>query len=179
MIDGNGHNFWNARLINVSSFRSHLFEMYHCKDVQIHDINFKNPAFWTMKLVDMLDLHIYNIDIYVDTMNQQTLMKENGLWDDDVDWPKTPAENDGMDIMGMNVLVENVTVQTYDDAVAVKPIQWGNNEAILPYAYTNCSQNMVIRNVNVSNKNVRIHIDHLCDEDQDGKRLSTSYKTKK
>lgn len=122
--------------------------MFHIKDLTIYNITFKNPGSWTTNFVDVLNVHIYDVDIFVDTMAQKQLAIKHNMWDNDFDFPKYPLYTDGMDIRGKNVLVENLRIQGFDDAVAIKPMQWGNRH--YPNEYTNCSENMVIRNINVS-----------------------------
>ena len=57
--------------------------------------------------------------------------------------PTFPLNTDGIDPSGRNVLIENVTITNFDDAVAVKPSSGGD-------PFTNCSQNMTIRNAHVT-----------------------------
>ncbi len=53
--------------------------------------------------------------------------------------PTFPLNTDGIDPRGKNVLIENVNITNFDDAVAVKPCSKGD-------PFTDCSQNMTIRN---------------------------------
>ena len=53
--------------------------------------------------------------------------------------PTFPLNTDGIDPKGKNVLIENVNITNFDDAVAVKPASEGD-------PFSSCSQNMTIRN---------------------------------
>ena len=53
--------------------------------------------------------------------------------------PMFPFNTDGIDPSGKDILIEDIYVENYDDAVAVKPAK--NN-----YVYSNCSQNITVRN---------------------------------
>ena len=56
--------------------------------------------------------------------------------------PTFPLNTDGIDPSGKNILIENVTITNFDDAVAVKPSSGGD-------MFSSCSQNMTIRNAYV------------------------------
>ena len=113
--------------------------MIHSKDTEIHNIHFKNSPFWTMDFYDMLNMHIHDFDIYVDFSAQQALATKS-VWNWSGDFP---ANTDGMDLRGKNILVENAVIEVGDDGIAIKPSNgWGK--------YTNCSQDMLIRNITVS-----------------------------
>lgn len=57
--------------------------------------------------------------------------------------PTFPLNTDGIDPSGKNILIENVTITNFDDAVAVKPSSKGD-------PFSDCSQNMTIRNAIVN-----------------------------
>lgn len=63
----------------------------------------------------------------------------------ELSWPTMPLNTDGIDPYGSNVLIENVNITNYDDAVAVKPSH--NNNKV---ARGGCSQNILVRNANVN-----------------------------
>lgn len=141
--------------------RPFLFRMKHSKDVEIAHLFFNNTPFWTMDFDDMLNLHIHDVDVYVDVNQQKELMKEFGYWDEAVGAPTFPLNTDGMDLRGRNVLVENVRIQCFDDGIAIKPTNSLGHEQNCTVTgvcadmgtaegnYANCSQDMVIRNVQV------------------------------
>lgn len=47
---------------------------------------------------------------------------------------------DGIDIRGKDIIFRNLTIQNFDDAVAIKPTRTGRD------VYSNCSENMLIEN---------------------------------
>ena len=62
----------------------------------------------------------------------------------ELSWPTWPLNTDGIDPYGSNVLIENVNITNYDDAIAVKPAH--SNWTV---ARDGCSQDIVARNLNV------------------------------
>jgi polygalacturonase len=61
------------------------------------------------------------MEIFVNIFRQETLLKENGLWDHERRIPTFPLNTDGIDPSGTNVTIRNVKITNFDDAVAVKP----------------------------------------------------------
>ena len=55
-----------------------------------------------------------------------------------------PLNTDGIDPAGSNVLIENVNITNFDDAVAVKP---SHSDSVI--ARNGCSENIRVRNANV------------------------------
>jgi polygalacturonase len=70
---------------------------------------------------------------------QKTLLRALGHWDVKLGIPTFPLNTDGIDIVGINVTVENVYVENFDDSVVVKP---SNTEG--RHQFTNCSQNVLV-----------------------------------
>ena len=62
----------------------------------------------------------------------------------ELSWPTMPLNTDGIDPFGSNVLIENVNITNFDDAVAVKPM---HRDAQV--ARDGCAQDILVRNVNV------------------------------
>ena len=50
---------------------------------------------------------------------------------------------DGLDPNGSNILIERLNITSYDDAIAIKGIVAGK------YEMTNCTENVMIRDINV------------------------------
>ena len=57
--------------------------------------------------------------------------------------PTFPLNTDGIDPTATDVLIENVTITNFDDAVAVKPGQKDNK-------ISKCAENMLVRNLTVN-----------------------------
>uniref|UniRef100_A0A914EIH7 Uncharacterized protein n=1 Tax=Acrobeloides nanus TaxID=290746 RepID=A0A914EIH7_9BILA len=100
-----------------------------------------------MDFVDMLDMHIHHIEVRVDPMNEPG---------------KHPLNADGMDLRGKNILVEDVVIESGDDGISIKPtnsLGHQQNCSVVGVCfdevgyepYTNCSQDMVIRNAWIIN----------------------------
>jgi len=62
----------------------------------------------------------------------------------ELSWPIFPLNIDGIDPAGSNVIIENVNITNFDDAVAVKPSNKGYS-----VAKNGCSEDILVRNVNV------------------------------
>jgi polygalacturonase len=73
---------------------------------------------------------------------QRALLDEHGLLDE-LGLPIFPLNTDGIDPAGTNVLIRNVSISNFDDAVAVKPCN-GN------FKYAKCSQNIVVEDSRVT-----------------------------
>jgi len=86
---------------------------------------------------------VRDLVIQVDVEKQRALLEAHGLWQNSTGLPTFPLNTDGIDPSGINVLIDNVTITNYDDAVAVKPMNGGGT-------YSHCSANMTISNSRVS-----------------------------
>ena len=62
----------------------------------------------------------------------------------ELSWPVFPLNTDGIDPYGSNVLIENVNITNFDDAIAVKP-----SHSNWTVARDGCSQDIEAKNVNV------------------------------
>ena len=87
---------------------------------------------------------MHDFEIEVDVMGQIHLGE---LLGNDLDYglgiklPTFPLNTDGLDPAGRNILIERVNITNFDDAVAVKPLDRGNN--------IHCTENLVVRDCNV------------------------------
>mmetsp|Transcript_14003 Transcript_14003/g.18190 ORF Transcript_14003/g.18190 Transcript_14003/m.18190 type:complete len:467 (+) Transcript_14003:93-1493(+) len=170
ILNGQGHDWWWANIIDGIN-RPHIFFCSESQDVLIQDVHFENSPKFHCRVYDTHRLHIHNIDIYVDVKGQEKMLKQNNLWyyfpDDHQQKlqqqlqhpassslsqenngildgiPVFPVNTDGIDVSGNNILIENITIQNFDDAVVIKPSDqnsyWGP-----------CSTNVLVKNVNVS-----------------------------
>jgi polygalacturonase len=82
---------------------------------------------------------VRDLTIYVDVYAQKQVYSHFNALDVTSGLPIFPLNTDGIDPSGANVLIDNVTITNYDDAVAVKPMNANG-------VYSSCSQNMTIRN---------------------------------
>eukprot|EP00026_Physarum_polycephalum_P010001 Phypoly_transcript_10144.p1 GENE.Phypoly_transcript_10144~~Phypoly_transcript_10144.p1 ORF type:complete len:130 (+),score=18.27 Phypoly_transcript_10144:233-622(+) len=101
-------------------------------------LKFRNSPQYHLFLVDVVDVYITDIDIFVNVSDQRELLRKHSLLSDE-GLPVFPLNTDGIDPAGKNVFIENVRIENFDDAVAVKPLNGGN-------FYSNCSHNVTVRN---------------------------------
>eukprot|EP01102_Stenamoeba_stenopodia_P022513 TRINITY_DN9415_c0_g1_i1.p1 TRINITY_DN9415_c0_g1~~TRINITY_DN9415_c0_g1_i1.p1 ORF type:complete len:524 (-),score=106.39 TRINITY_DN9415_c0_g1_i1:119-1690(-) len=156
VFDGQGYDWWWQAILGVDH-RPQMLLMERCTDVLIQQLRFINSPMWHVYLHDMRDLVVRNVDVHVDVEAQREMLMKANLWliknraedededegEEDFGIPIFPLNTDGIDPSGVNVLIENVTVTNFDDAVAVKPMNGGGK-------YSNCSSNMLIRNIKVT-----------------------------
>lgn len=102
---------------NGNGGRPVLILMKQCKYIEITDVHLRNSAFWMQNYVDCENLHVKGITVY-----------NHANWN-----------NDGIDIDSRNVLVEDCTIESDDDALCLK-----SHEAGRP------CENVVIRNCIIS-----------------------------
>ena len=67
-----------------------------------------------------------NFEIYVDVWAQKKLLSGFGHFDHALGIPTFPLNTDGIDPSGTNIVIRNVTITNFDDAVAVKPADGRN-----------------------------------------------------
>ena len=180
MIDGQGYDWWWHVIITKQDQRPHMVRITSSQDILISNLRFENSPQYHLKLDHIMNVIIRNITIFVDVGKQRELHRISQSWlplgnaayglisklkeyipesvlnalESDLPEelekilealgiPTFPLNTDGIDPSGKNVLIENVTITNFDDAVAVKPSSGGD-------PFTNCSQNMTIRNVHVN-----------------------------
>ena len=89
-----------------------------------------NAPQYNINLANQLNCTVQNLIIHVKVSDEDPIL----------DWlPTFPLNTDGIDISGKNVYFRNLSIQNYDDAVAVKPIHYSQN-----IAFTNCSENILV-----------------------------------
>ena len=59
-------------------------------------------------------------------------------------WPIFPLNTDRIDPSGSNIIIENVNITNFDDAVAVKPANKGHK-----VSKNGCAENILVKNANV------------------------------
>jgi len=119
-----------------------LIAMERVENIEISGVRFQNSPQYHLDLRDIKNCYIHDCVIYVDVVKQKELYRQFGYLNE-FEIPTFPLNTDGIDPQGINILIENVSITNYDDAVAVKP-QSGANY------FSSCSQDMIIRNCNVS-----------------------------
>jgi len=143
LVDGKGYKWWKSVLLGYPDTRGHMFKFSVCKDILIENIHVKNSPMYHFDLMDIENLIVRYVDIWVDTTKQKELYKKNNMWDILNNMPLYPLNTDGIDPKGKNVHIYNMTVRNYDDVVAVKPANSGDY-------YTDCTENILVENIDVT-----------------------------
>ena len=137
-IDGQGFKWWVELMFNLLPYsRPKMLVMENCIDVLIENISASNSPSFHMDLRNMTNLIVRNVHIWVNVTAQKALTKTKlNPWG----IPMFPFNTDGIDPSGRNILIQNITVENYDDAVAVKPMQLLNG---------GCTENITVENSRV------------------------------
>ena len=142
-IDGQGYRWWVELLFNfVPHKRPHLVFFDNCVDVLVENLTMRNSPSFHLVAHQNKNFTARNIYIWVDINAQKELAtKAFGTSSSDSGWkvPMFPFNTDGIDPSGQNILIQNITVENYDDAVAVKP---GNLQ-------DGCTENVTVENANI------------------------------
>jgi hypothetical protein len=125
-----------------NDYRPDLLDIFTCKNVLIETVRWENAPQYHLYLRDMLNLTVRNMEVYVDVESQAELLGRKGYLTDGTGdlpagIPTFPLNTDGIDPAGRDILIQNVTITNFDDAVAVKP----NNGRDV---YSNCSENVLV-----------------------------------
>jgi polygalacturonase len=131
VVDGQGYEWWWTAIEHKFNYhRPHMLWVYGSEDVEVHDLHFLNSPNFHCRIYDVHRLHIRNISIHVDVTAQQSMLERFGHWLDykttshgfPAGFPTFPLNTDGIDVNGHEVLIEDSTIQNFDDAVVVKPL---------------------------------------------------------
>jgi polygalacturonase len=133
LIEGNGFIWWWVVYITGEDNRPDLLDIITCKDTLIEELTFQNAPMYHLSLLDALNMTVQNLLIRVNVTPEQFPGAV----------PTFPLNTDGIDISGRDVYMRNLTIENYDDAVAVKPLSTFGGK------YSNCSENMLIEDCQV------------------------------
>ena len=103
-----------------------------------------SPKFY-VKFDDCADITARHLTLKTDTAAQKALLKAAGHWDSGSDLPVFPLNTDGIDPKATRVHIHDVTVDNYDDAVAVKPCN-SDDSVCAP-----CASDVLVERVAVKN----------------------------
>lgn len=113
-IDGQGSDWWDAFNANSSMpHRPYLIKLDKCSTVYIHGVTLSNSP--------MFHLVLTGSNVTVDGIT--------------ISAPSTAPNTDGIDPAGSNYLIENCSIATGDDNIALKP----GNSACKDFTITNCT----------------------------------------
>ena len=145
VIRGQGYKWWVYTLFNFIHYtRPNMVEMLNCTNVVVESLKVYNSPRYHFHLMNMTNLIVRDIYIWVDVTAQQDLLEQmkakhspgSSPWK----IPMFPFNTDGIDPSGRNILIQNITVENYDDVVAVKPGKLLTD---------GCTQNVVVENARV------------------------------
>lgn len=125
-VNGYGFVWWWYIYFTGIDNRPNLLAMDHCNNTLIQDITLQDSPQFHAYLMSMINLTVQNVVVYVDVK------------DDEYQIPTFPLNTDGIDVSGKDIYLRNLTIQNYDDAVAVKPLHFDPNE------YLNCTENVLV-----------------------------------
>eukprot|EP00730_Choanoeca_flexa_P005330 TRINITY_DN11927_c0_g3_i10.p1 TRINITY_DN11927_c0_g3~~TRINITY_DN11927_c0_g3_i10.p1 ORF type:complete len:327 (+),score=57.78 TRINITY_DN11927_c0_g3_i10:422-1402(+) len=127
-----GYDWWVLTILNAIHSRPHMLVMNQCQHVVIKDLHFYDSPQFHLRLHDIVDFRIHGIEIKVDVEKQRALLaahdrltRNHSQLPDGI--PTFPLNTDGIDPAGRDIHIFNVTIENFDDAVAVKPL---NNEKL-------------------------------------------------
>ena len=135
-IDGQGYKWWVELMFNFLKYqRPHLVNMEYCINITVANLTMRNSPNFHLRVPNVKNLLVRNLYIWVDIEAQSNLVKSSH-------WkvPMFPFNTDGIDPSGQNILIQNITVENYDDAVAVKPSRLKE---------TGCTENVTVENANI------------------------------
>lgn len=128
LIEGNGFIWWWAVIITGVDSRPNLLDILTSKNTHINGLVFQNAAQYHLNLENALDMRVENLLIRVNVTPEQF---PGAI-------PTFPLNTDGIDISGRNIYFRNLTIENYDDAVAVKPTHMHQSP------YSNCTENILV-----------------------------------
>jgi len=129
-INGHGFAWWLNVVLTGEDNRPNLLDISSGKDTLIQGISVYNSPQYHLFLMDQLDLIVENVLIRVDVFDDKILAM-------------FPLNTDGIDISGRNIHLKNLTIQNFDDAVAVKALKRFESN------FTNCTENILVENSSI------------------------------
>lgn len=173
-INGQGHSWWWHFIRPGSTLRSHkrpiLIELDECDDVTVRELALLDAPRFNVYLGGLTRrARVAGVSIIVDWRKQRRLLIDSAKRRSAIGWaierawvswfkpawwsfplPMFPFNTDGIDVAGVDVIVEDIVVSNWDDVVAVKPSKLLSPPASVP-AIANwgdwCTRNVMIRNV--------------------------------
>jgi polygalacturonase len=129
IVNGNGYKWWWEVILSGKDNRPNLIDIFIAKDLLIDGITVLNSPQYHFAIKDSLNVTMKNVVINVDLNYNETIF--NLI-------PTFPLNTDGIDIAGRDIYFKNLTIQNFDDAVAVKPTRGFDS------FNTNCTENLLI-----------------------------------
>lgn len=118
-IDGQGEPWWTAYRANPNiTHRPYMVVLNDCTRVWVHGITLTNSPMFHLVPRNCTDVTIENIRIGS---------------------PANSPNTDGIDPSGWNYLIQNCTIDTGDDNIAIKPARGGRTPGNKNFVVRNCS----------------------------------------
>ena len=130
IIEGNGYIWWWYVIISGNDNRPNLLEIVTSQNTLIDGITLRNAPQYHMNLLDQLNVTVQNVVIQVNITDPNVPILDQ--------IPTFPLNTDGIDIRGKNIIFRNLTIENFDDAIAVKPTHQNQD------TFTNCTENILI-----------------------------------
>jgi polygalacturonase len=129
LVDGHGYKWWWKTILTAKDNRPVLLTIGSSVDFSLEGVTFKNSPKYHIEILDVLRCTVQDLAIHVDITDEKGLLA----------WiPTFPLNTDGIDISGRDIYFRNLTIECFDDAVAVKPLHVGKG------VYSNCTENLLI-----------------------------------
>lgn len=136
--------FWTLDLKDVDNVHAHDFEI-NVDVVRQAPSQSKGYEQYTF-MEHVFNMLIASLEYELrDTFPLRNVIGPQPAYHLGINLPTFPLNTDGIDPWGSNVLIENVKVRNFDDAIAVKPC----NKQICWVAEDSCSQDVQVHNVSV------------------------------
>ena len=130
VVDGFGYSWWWDVILGGHDNRPRMFAISSGINTLIDGISLFNSPQFHMSFYNQINSTVQNVRVHVN------------ITDDEVSFlkwlPTFPLNTDGIDISGKNIHLRNLTIQNFDDAVAVKPLKAFDDP------YTNCTEDIIV-----------------------------------
>ena len=112
ILDGFGFSWWVNVILHGHDTRPSMINLFEGVNTIIDGISVFNSPQFHLVLDNQLNCVVQNVLIHVNiTDDEDSFLK----------WlPTFPLNTDGIDISGKDIYFRNLTIQNFDDAVAVK-----------------------------------------------------------
>lgn len=131
-------------LILNKGTRPHLLALLRVRNIHMEGVKWQNSPSYHIKMDDVDQAVLQNFEIWVNAYEQHRLHQQLGSFynfgGNSSGYPTYALNTDGIDPSGSNILIRNLTITSYDDAVAVKPAHQGGQIA-------KCAENIHVENI--------------------------------
>ena len=133
-VNGYGYIWWKEFKKNdIVRFRPTLINLENTINITIHGIYLENSPRFNIYIDNGLDIEIYNITIWINFLENKKLV--------------FPYNTDGIDFSGVNGYFHNITINNYDDSIAIKPNNMYSKE--LDGINMECTKNVLIEDITI------------------------------